>query len=143
MAANFGSSVKRIKTISIEMGIFQKNSSIHPSHKSNEEILEELKVKPVDKYIQYKSNWVQHVRRVNNRMPKLMWKYRRKGRDGGTWKATGQGRIRAIKAQLMTNYILFRIKSFEVLVQFSPVFCYFLPLRFYSRTPSSFVLPLM
>jgi len=44
-----------------------------------------------------------------------MWKYRPNG--GGTWKAIGQGGIRAIKAQLMTNAnILFRIKSFEVLV---------------------------
>jgi len=42
--------------------------------------LGELKVEPVDKKLQYESNWLQHVRRVDNRMPKLMWKYRPKGR---------------------------------------------------------------
>ena len=73
-----------------------------------------------------------------------MWKYRPKGRKKKkTWKATEQGQIRAIKAQLMMNDILFGLKSFEVLVQFPPVFCYFLPLRFYSQTPSSYVIPLM
>jgi hypothetical protein len=41
-------------------------------HKSNEEILEELKVEPVDeKQRRYKSNWLQYVTRINNnRMPK-------------------------------------------------------------------------
>jgi hypothetical protein len=82
---------------------------------------------------------------MNNRMPKLMWKYTPNGKKKKPWKAFGQGRIRAVKAQLMTNDDnLFRIKSFEVLlIKFSPVFCYFLPHRFYSQTPSSYVLPLM
>jgi hypothetical protein len=36
-------------------------------HKRNEEILEELKVKPVDEKLRrYKSNWLQHVTRMNN-----------------------------------------------------------------------------
>jgi hypothetical protein len=45
---------------------------------------------------------------------------------------------------MMMNNILFRIKSFEVLLmQFSPVFCYVLALRFHSQTLSAFVLPVM
>jgi hypothetical protein len=38
------------------------------------EILEQLKVEPVDKTLRrYKSNWLQgHVTRMTNRMPKIM-----------------------------------------------------------------------
>jgi hypothetical protein len=41
-------------------------------HKSNEEILEELKTEPADeKLSRYKSNWLRHVTRMDsNRMPK-------------------------------------------------------------------------
>jgi hypothetical protein len=41
-------------------------------HKLNE-LLEELKVQPVDKKLRrYKSNWLQHVTRMNkNRIPKI------------------------------------------------------------------------
>jgi len=50
-------------------------------HKRNEEILEELKVEPVEKRRRYKSNCLRHVtRRENNRMPKIMLKYRRNER---------------------------------------------------------------
>jgi hypothetical protein len=51
-------------------------------HKRNEEILEELKVEPVDKKLRrYKPNWLQHVTRMNNKsMPKEMLKYRPNGR---------------------------------------------------------------
>jgi hypothetical protein len=44
--------------------------------------LEELKVEPVDeKLIKYKSNFLQHVTRMNNNsMPKLMLNYRPHGR---------------------------------------------------------------
>ena len=47
-------------------------------HKSNEEILEEFKVEPVDEELRrYKSNWLRHVTRLdNNRMPKIMLNYR-------------------------------------------------------------------
>jgi hypothetical protein len=46
-------------------------------HKRNGEILEELKVEPVDeKHRRYKSNWLQHVTRLNIRMPKVMVNYR-------------------------------------------------------------------
>jgi hypothetical protein len=42
-------------------------------HKRNE-LLEQLKFQPVDKKLRrYKSNWLQHVIRMNkNRMPKIM-----------------------------------------------------------------------
>jgi hypothetical protein len=46
-------------------------------HKRNEEILEQLKLEPVDKKLRrYKSNWLRHVTRVNNRVPKIMLNYR-------------------------------------------------------------------
>jgi hypothetical protein len=50
--------------------------------KRNEEILEELKVEWVHKKLRrYKSNWLQHVPRMNNnRMPKIMLNYRPKRR---------------------------------------------------------------
>jgi hypothetical protein len=46
-------------------------------HKRNE-ILEELKVQPVDgKLRRYKSNWLQHATRMKkNRMPKIRLNYR-------------------------------------------------------------------
>jgi hypothetical protein len=51
-------------------------------HKRNEEILEELKVEPVDEKLRrYKSNWLQCVTRMNNRMPKVMPKWMKT-----TWK---------------------------------------------------------
>jgi hypothetical protein len=50
--------------------------------KSNEGILEELKVEPVEEKLRrYKSNCLQHVTRMNNnRMPKIMLTYRPNGR---------------------------------------------------------------
>jgi hypothetical protein len=45
--------------------------------KRNEEILEELKVEPVEeKQRRCKSNWLQHVIRMHNRMPKVRLDYR-------------------------------------------------------------------
>ena len=42
-------------------------------HKKNEEIREDLEVEPVDEKLKrYKSNWLRHVTRLNNRMPKIM-----------------------------------------------------------------------
>jgi len=43
-------------------------------HKRSEEILEEMKVEPVDEKLgRYKSNRLRHVTRMNsNRMPKIM-----------------------------------------------------------------------
>jgi hypothetical protein len=56
-------------------------------HKRKEGILEELKVEPVDETLRrYKSNWLQHVTRMNNnRMPKIMLNYRHKWTKT-TWK---------------------------------------------------------
>jgi len=50
-------------------------------HKRNEEILEELKVEPVDeKSRRYKSNWLRHATRMNsNGMPEIMLNYRPNG----------------------------------------------------------------
>jgi hypothetical protein len=47
--------------------------------KTNEDVLEELKVEPVDEKLRrYKSNWLHHVTR-GNRMPKIMLSYRPNG----------------------------------------------------------------
>jgi hypothetical protein len=47
-------------------------------HKRNEDILEELKVEPVDEKLRrYKSHWLRHVTRMNNnKMPKIRLNYR-------------------------------------------------------------------
>jgi len=46
-------------------------------HKRNEELLEELKVQPVDgKLRRCKSNWLQHVTRMKSRTPKIRLNYR-------------------------------------------------------------------
>ena len=47
-------------------------------HKRNEDILEELKVEPVDEKLRkYKSHWLRHVTKMNNnRMSKMMLNYR-------------------------------------------------------------------
>jgi hypothetical protein len=61
---------------------FQRSSPVHPFyHNRNEEILEELKVEPVDKNLRrYKSNWLRHVPRKNNsRMPKIILNCRPNG----------------------------------------------------------------
>jgi hypothetical protein len=66
--------------------IFQKNSRVHPlgRQKENEELLEELKLEPVDEELRrYKSNWLRHVTRMNkkrNYMAKIMLNYRPNGR---------------------------------------------------------------
>jgi len=43
-------------------------------HKRREDILEEMKLEPVDEKLRrYKSHWLRHVTRMNNnRMPKIM-----------------------------------------------------------------------
>jgi len=50
-------------------------------HKSNEGILEEMKVEPIDEKLRkYKSNWLRHVKRKkNNMMPKIILNYRSNG----------------------------------------------------------------
>ena len=51
-------------------------------HKRTEEVLGELIVEPVDEELRrYKSNWLQHVTRMNsNRMSNVMLNYRPNGR---------------------------------------------------------------
>jgi hypothetical protein len=63
MKAKIGDSDKRIKST---------------DHKRNEEFLGEFKVEPVDgKLRRYKSNWLQHTTRTNNKkMTNIMLKYR-------------------------------------------------------------------
>jgi hypothetical protein len=55
---------------------------IRDDHKRNEEILEELKVEPVnEKLRRFKSNWLPHVTRMNSSgMLKMMVTYRPNGR---------------------------------------------------------------
>ena len=85
MEAKFGPLGKRIKTTDINRDeIFQKNGRVHPflNHERNEEILEVLKVEPVDEKLRrYKSNWLRHVTGMNKkRMPKIMLNCRPNGR---------------------------------------------------------------
>jgi hypothetical protein len=71
---------QKIKTIDINRDkIFQKSSRAHLlDYKRNEEILEGLKLEPVDeKPRRYNSNWLGHVTRMNkNRIIKIMLNYR-------------------------------------------------------------------
>ena len=64
---------------SAEMKFFRRAGGYtHLDHRRNEEILEQVKVEPVDEKLRrYKSNWL-HVTRLNNRMPKIMLNYRPK-----------------------------------------------------------------
>jgi len=61
---------------STEIKFFRRIGYTLLDHKRNE-LLEELKVQPVDKKLRrYKSNWLEHVIRMNkNRMPKIRLKH--------------------------------------------------------------------
>jgi hypothetical protein len=50
-------------------------------HKTNEEILNELKVTSIlDKITSYKSDWIQHINGMpRSRLPNLLTKYARRG----------------------------------------------------------------
>ena len=65
-----------------EMKFFRTAGYTHFDDKRNEEILEELKVEPVDKKLnRYKSNSLRHITRINNNgMPKIMMNCRPVGR---------------------------------------------------------------
>jgi len=75
---------------SLEVTFFRRTSeSTLLDHKRSEEILEELKLEPVDKKRRrYKSNWLWCVKRMNNRMQIIMLFYRTtEGRRfGRPWK---------------------------------------------------------
>jgi hypothetical protein len=84
MEAKFRLLEKRIRKIGFNRDeIFRKNSRAHPfDHKRNEEILEDLKVEPVNQKLRrYNSNLLRHITKIyNNRMPKLMLNCRPTGR---------------------------------------------------------------
>jgi hypothetical protein len=49
-------------------------------HKSNEEVLEELKEEPVDEKLRrYKSNWLRQATNMNSRMSKIILNYESNG----------------------------------------------------------------
>jgi hypothetical protein len=63
-------------------GLFRRTAGYTLSdHKRNEEILEELKVEPVDEKLRRcKSNWLENVTRINNnRMSNVMLNFRPHG----------------------------------------------------------------
>jgi len=51
-------------------------------YKTNTQIAKELKITPIlDKLLEYKSNWIQHVNRMSrNRLPRVMKQYSSTGR---------------------------------------------------------------
>jgi hypothetical protein len=51
-------------------------------HKANTQIVKELKITPIlDKLLEYKRNWIQHVNRMpRNRLPRLMKHFSLTGR---------------------------------------------------------------
>jgi hypothetical protein len=61
--------------------IFQNSRYTLFDHRRSEEILEEMKIEPVDEKLnRYKSNSLRHVKRINkNRMPKIMVNYKPDG----------------------------------------------------------------
>ena len=85
MEAKFGSSNKRIKRLtSIKTKFFRTVGYTRFDHKTKEEILEQLKVQPVDEKLRrYKSNWLHYVTRMNKKMSKIMLNYGPNGRQLG------------------------------------------------------------
>jgi hypothetical protein len=51
-------------------------------HKTNTQITKELKITPIlNKLLEYKTNWIQHVNRIpRNRLPRVMKHYSPTGR---------------------------------------------------------------
>ena len=82
----FGPLEKRVKMTNINQDyIFQKigGGGTLFDHKRNVEILEELKVEPVDKKLRkYKSNWLHKLTRMNNNgMQKTVLNYNQMDED--------------------------------------------------------------
>jgi hypothetical protein len=66
----------------VEMRLVRKTAKCTwRDHKTNEEILNELKVTSIlDNFTSYKSDWTQHVRRMpTSRLPNLLIKYAPRG----------------------------------------------------------------
>jgi hypothetical protein len=66
---------------SIEINIFRRTARYTLfSHRRNEYILEEIKIEPVDEKLRRcKPNWLRHLTKINNRVPKIMLNYRPSG----------------------------------------------------------------
>jgi hypothetical protein len=82
MVAKFGSSNKRIKRLtSIKTKFFRRTAGYTlVDYKTNEEIMEEPKVYPVEEKLRrYKSHWLHVTRMNNNKMSKIMLNYRPNG----------------------------------------------------------------
>ena len=64
--------------------IHEKNSRIHlgTDYRTNAQIAKELKITPIlDKLLEYKRSWIQHVNRMHrNRLPRVMKHYCPTGR---------------------------------------------------------------
>jgi len=75
---------KRIRMIGVNRDKFFRRTAGYTlfDHNRNEEILEELKIEPVNQKLRrYKPNWLRFIARMNNnRMPKVMLNYRPAGR---------------------------------------------------------------
>jgi hypothetical protein len=55
---------------------------IWTDYKTNAQIVKELKITPIlDKLLEYKRNWIQHINRIpRNRLPRVMKRYSPTGR---------------------------------------------------------------
>jgi hypothetical protein len=92
-------------------------------HKRNEEILEQMKVEPVQvKLRRNKSNWQRRVSRMNsNGMPKIMLNYRPNGRrrHGRPYKKlldwTERGRLRPNSGRVMIMMVMIIDLYLEIL----------------------------
>ena len=56
--------------------------NVHINYQTNAQIAKELKITPIlDKLLEYKRNWIQHVNRMpRNRLPRVMKHYSPTGR---------------------------------------------------------------
>ena len=73
----------RQKNNSSRCEIHEKNSKYTwTDYKTNTQIAKELKITPIlDKLLEYKRNWIQHVSRMSrNRLPRIMKRYSPAGR---------------------------------------------------------------
>jgi hypothetical protein len=72
-----------VRLQAVEMKFMRKTSGLTLwDHKRNEEILKNLKVEPVSKFIQnYRANWKNHIERTDsNRIPNNLLNYRPHGK---------------------------------------------------------------